>query len=390
MRSGQPGAIRSLGHDGADRPFLVIWELTRACQLACVHCRAEAIPEPDPTELSFEEGCSLLDDLAAYGAPRPMVVLTGGDPLERPDLVALIEHGSRAGLHVSVAPSATPHLTAGRLGEIRSAGARTVALSLDGADAATHDDFRQIDGVFDRTIAAASAVRRAGLRLQVNSTVTRTNVTELAALAETVIRLGASLWSVFFLVPTGRGHLLDMLDAEETEDVLHWLHEIAHVVPVKTTEAPHYRRIALQRRNVTQPDSSFPPGPLRQQLRAETRTRLGHLSIERRPRPPLAVNAGRGFAFVDHRGSVYPSGFLPLAAGSIREQPFPEIYRSSQLLTGLRDLSRLRGRCGRCEFRDACGGSRSRAFAVSGDPWAEDPSCAYEPGSLTPRFVAER
>lgn len=374
--------IRSLHLDVDDRPFIVIWETTRACALVCAHCRADAVHHRDPLELGTDEGRALLDDLAALGAPRPLVVLTGGDPFERPDLAELVAHGAEQGLSMALSPSVTPRLTRDVLAELRDAGARAVSLSLDGATASTHDGFRGVPGVFDATLDAAGWVRDVGLRLQINTTVTAGTVGDLPAVLEHVVRFGAGLWSVFFLVPTGRGDRLAPLGAGEVEEVLHWLHEVAGHVAVKSTEAPHFRRIAIQRAQAEDPDAAFPPGELRTRLRAETVARLGSLNGSRpRTRPPLDVNAGRGFSFIDHRGFVYPSGFLPQHAGSVRERPFSTIYRESELLRGLRDPDRLGGRCGRCEFRNVCGGSRSHAYAVHGDPYAEDPSCAYLPGT---------
>jgi AdoMet-dependent heme synthase len=185
---------------------------------------------------------------------------------------------------------------------------------------------------------------------------------------------------VFFLVPTGRGTHLPALDAAAVEEVLHWLHEVAQHVAIKTTEAPHYRRVGLQRAAVDDPDVAYPPGPLRAVLRDRTASLLGDLAPRRRQaRPPIDVNAGRGFAFVDHLGVVYPSGFLPLPAGSVRTGSFATIYRDAPLLRALRDPAGFGGRCGRCEFREVCGGSRSRAYAVTGDPLAEEPTCVHEP-----------
>jgi radical SAM protein len=377
-----PHAVRSLHRDAGERPFLVIWEITRACQLACQHCRADSIHHRNPGELDTDAGRRLLDDLAAYGPPRPMVVLTGGDPFERGDLLELVTHGTAVGLHMSIAPSVTPKLTATALGQLRAAGAHAVSLSLDGASAAVHDGVRGVPGVFDATLAAARTARDAGLRLQVNTTVTRANVHELPGVLQRVVGFDAALWSVFFLVPTGRGGQLQTLDADQVEEVLHWLHDVSDHVAVKTTEAPHFRRVALQRAAVDDVDTAFPPGPLRTRLRAATVELLGSLHGPRRTtRPPLAVNAGRGFAFVDHLGQVYPSGFLPLGAGSVHDQTFRTIYRDSPLLRALRDPSHFGGRCGRCEFNEVCGGSRSHAFAVTGDPLAEDPTCAHQPGA---------
>jgi radical SAM protein len=387
-----PHAVRQLHTDTDQKPFIVIWEVTRACQLVCAHCRADSQHEPNPLELDTAAGKQLLESLAEYDAPRPMIVLTGGDPFERDDLDELVGYGSEIGLHVSIAPSVTPKLTRPRLEGLRAAGAHAVSLSLDGATPATHDGFRGFDGVFHDTMRAAADVAAAGLRLQVNTTVTRANVDELPDVLAIVKDLGAMLWSVFFLVPTGRGEQLAALPAAEVEEVLHWLHDVSDHVAIKSTEAPHFRRIALQRRqvdDVDDVDDAFPPGELRRRLRDATIERLGSLHGERRvARPPLDVNAGRGFAFVDHLGVVYPSGFLPLPAGSVRTQPFPEIYRESPLLKSLRDPDGFAGRCGRCEYRTICGGSRSHAFAITGDPLAEDPSCAYVPQTGVPVAVS--
>lgn len=375
-------AVRTLHTDVAVRPFLVIWEVTRACQLACLHCRADAQHHRNPGELSTEQGRALLDDLAAYGPPRPMMILTGGDPFERPDLADLVAHGDAAGLHMSLSPSVTPRLNRESLATMRAAGAHAVSLSLDGPDALTHDGIRGIAGVFEATLAAARTAREVGLRVQVNTTVTRDTVRGLPGVLARVVAMDVSLWSVFFLVPTGRGGSLHALSAVEAEEVLHWLHDVGHLVPVKTTEAPHFRRVALQRAGVDDLDTVFPAGPLRLELRARTAALLGARPPgHHRPRPPLNVNAGSGFAFVDHLGQVYPSGFLPLAAGSVHEQPFSTIYRDSPLLQALRDRDRLGGRCGICEYREVCGGSRSHAYAVTGDPLAEDPTCEYVPGA---------
>lgn len=370
-------AVRTLRHDPNERPFIVIWEVTRACALACAHCRADAIPHRNPLELSTTDGYRLLDQLTEFGSPAPIVVLTGGDPFERPDLPDLVRYGTRAGLHVALSPSVTPKLTEPVLRELRDAGAGAVSLSLDGADAAGHDGFRGIDGVYERTLVAARTVRDLGYRLQINTTVTAGNAHELPEILRTVVDLGASLWSVFFLVPTGRGSKLVPLQAAEVEDVLHWLHDVGDQVAIKTTEAPHFRRVALQRAA----GSAHQPGPLGERLRIATTP--GGVSARRRTsRPPIDVNSGRGFAFVDHLGLVYPSGFLPVTAGSVREQSFVDIYRDAPIMQALRTPDGFGGKCGRCEFREVCGGSRSHAFAVESDPLAADPTCVYEPPGI--------
>ena len=372
--------VRLMHHDASERPFIVIWEVTRACQLVCTHCRADAIRTRNPFELTTDEGRRLLDDLASFGTPRPLVVLTGGDPFERPDLPELVAHGTKLGLSMALSPSVTDRLTREVLVELYDAGAKAVSLSLDGASAKTHDSFRGVDGVFDDTMDAARMVRDVGYRLQINTTVTRSTVHELPQILKTVLELGTTLWSVFFLVPTGRGKLLEPLTAAEEEEVLHWLHDVSALLAIKATEAPHYRRIAMQRAGVDELDDVFPVGPLRAQLRHDTADLLtGQEPRRRHPRAPIDVNSGRGFAFVDHVGMVYPSGFLPVAVGSVRDQRFPEIYRGSGLLQALRNPDAFGGKCGQCEFRTVCGGSRSHAYATTGDPLAEDPSCLYQP-----------
>ncbi|MDN5797005.1 MAG: TIGR04053 family radical SAM/SPASM domain-containing protein [Intrasporangium sp.] len=378
-------AVRRLRHDAGDRPMIVIWEVTRACALVCRHCRADAQHRRDPGELTTEQGRALLADIAGFGTPYPIVVLTGGDPFERPDLADLVRHGHSLGLHMALSPSVTPRLTPAVLTELRAAGAGAMSLSLDGASASTHDAFRGVAGVFEQTLVAAGQVREAGFRLQVNSTVTKDNVDELPALLELVLGLGVSLWSVFFLVPTGRGRLLDALEAEQVEDVLHWLHDVSDLVALKTTEAPHYRRVVIERARA---ESSAAPGPvlgdLYHRLAAATAPiRAGRAGAQRRPRPPIEVNSGRGFAFVDHRGDVYPSGFLPQRCGNVREGGFREVYRTSPLLRSLRDPEQLRGKCRDCEFRVVCGGSRSQAYAVHGDVLGSDPNCVHLPPAAT-------
>ena len=368
--------VRQVRHDLSVKPFIAIWEVTRACQLVCRHCRADAQHEPAPGQLSTEEGFALLDSLAAYEPPRPLVVLTGGDPFERGDLTELTRYGTSLGLNVSLSPSVTPRLTRERLVDLRSAGGSALSLSLDGAEAATHDHFRGFAGTFDQTVRMARVVTDVGYRLQINSTITAGNVHEAPAMLARVIELGAKLWSVFFLVPTGRGAGLGALGAEEREDVLHWLHDVSDRVAVKTTEAPQYRRVVLQR---TQ-GRSYEGGDLYRRLSAETVRLLGERpAAPRRPRPPMAVNAGSGFVFIDHLGDVYPNGFLPLHCGNVKDTPLPEIYAESPVFRSLRDPLSWKGKCSVCEFATVCGGSRSTAYAVTGDPLASDPTCSYVP-----------
>lgn len=363
--------------------MIVIWEVTRVCALVCAHCRADAQHHRDPAELTTDQGKALLDDIAGFGTPYPIVVLTGGDPFERPDLADLVAHGAGLGLHMALSPSVTPRLEPEVLGRLRAAGAGALSLSLDGALAATHDAFRGVPGVFDATLRAAGWVREAGFRLQINSTVTRGNVAELPDLLRIVLDLQTSLWSIFFLVPTGRGQQLQALSAGEVEDVLHWMHDVSDKVAVKATEAPHYRRVAIQRARAQAAGETVEHGPLYASLREHSDAILAQRPTRTRPpRPPIDVNSGRGFSFVDHHGEVYPSGFLPHRCGNVREAGLRAIYRDSELLRALRRPEGFAGKCGVCEFNEVCGGSRSHAYAITGDVLASDPTCAYLPEAM--------
>jgi len=369
----------------ARRPFLVIWECTRACPLACKHCRAEAQRARPPGELSTAEAADLAGQVAEFGQPRPLFVITGGDPFCREDLAEIIRAAVAARLPVAVSPSGTPSLTADNLARIRDAGASAISLSLDGATAAVHDGFRGVPGVYDWTLAGWQAARDLGLRVQINTTVSAHNLTSLPEIVRLVADRGAMTWSAFMLVPTGRGRGLDALTAAQVEDVLNFVYDAGVYIAAKTTEGHHFKRVAIQREILAEQGADHVAalglGPLYAELRAGLAP-LEAAGLRRRRRPPMDVNAGRGFVFVSALGLVHPSGFLPVSAGNIRQRRLAEIYRDSELMRGMRDPDRLGGRCGRCEFRTVCGGSRSRAYAVTGDWYAEEPWCGYQPGSF--------
>jgi radical SAM protein len=356
-------------------PFLVIWETTRACALACVHCRAEARPRRDPGELTTAEGRQLIDRVAAFGDPPPLLVLTGGDPLRRPDMVDLVAHGTARGLAVSLTPSGTGAVTEAALRALRDAGLARLAVSLDGATGESHDAFRGVRGSHRHTVRILEQARRLGLPLQVNTTVSRQTADDLPALAPQVEAVGAVLWALFFLVPVGRAEAGQALPADAIEGVLHWAAALAERTPfgVKTTEAPHFGRVRALRRRAPPAAGLAPAGAGPGGAgRADAIGRAGE-------RAGRAVTDGNGVLFVDHRGEVHPSGFLPLRAGNVRDEDLVRTYRESPLFRALRDPARLGGRCGRCEWRDRCGGSRARAHATTGDALAEDPGCAYVP-----------
>lgn len=376
-------AIRAPRHDTADRPFLVIWEATRACPLACLHCRATSIPTRHPRELTTDEAADLLA-VDAFGSPCPLFVITGGDPFQRPDLMRLVQRFAARGIPVAVSPSGTPTLTRDNLKRLYDAGAHAISLSVDGSSARVHDAFRGVDGVYDQTLDAWRAAREIGLKVQINTTVAGHNLSDLPRIARLVHQYGAIVWSAFLLVPTGRGRALAALSAPDVEDVLNFLYDAAAYVPAKTTEAHHFRRVALQRlvleRRGEDPAAVLGLGRLYRVLRDE----LEEFALPPRHarRPPMRINAGNGFVFVSHTGEVYPSGFLPLSAGNVRERPLTEIYREAPLFRAMREPAALKGRCGECEFRGVCGGSRSRAYGVTGDLLAEEPWCSYRPGSF--------
>lgn len=382
-------AIRHARYDLGERPFIVIWEVTRACDLACKHCRAEAQPLRDAGELNGFEARRLMDEIASFGPPPPLFVMTGGDPFKRPDLFELVEYGASLGLPVSVSPSGTPNLTRNNLERLRRAGAVALSLSVDGSTPEMHDTFRQVPGVYGWTLEGWRAAREFGFKVQINTTAGPHNLLDLPDVLGLVRRFGAMTWSVFFLVPTGRARRLDALTPQQFEDVLHFLYEADKVVSLKTTEGHHFRRVVIQRqileRRGVPPGSVLSLGETYWTLRRRLQETVPGVDLDG-PSPmrrtPLDVNAGRGFVFISRLGVVYPSGFLPLAAGNVRSGSLVEIYRHSPLFRALRDPDALKGRCGKCEFRTVCGGSRSRAFGATGDPLAEEPWCKYVPGSF--------
>jgi radical SAM protein len=357
--------------DFNERPFIAIWEVTQACDLACVHCRASAQPNRDPLELTTAEGKYLIDQIAALKVP--VFVLTGGDPIKRPDLFELIGHAREVGVRVSLTQSATPLLTKEIVVRLKEAGLARLAVSMDGASAATHDAFRGLSGSFARTLDAVRWANEAGLPVQINTTFSRRNIAEMDAIVELMEKLNITLWSVFFLVPTGRGKLNDLLSADEFEEVFATIYSLSKTATfdIKTTEAQHYRRFLLQQRVAAR----------RAGLEAHARSERVADAIGRAPR---GLNDGKGFVFISHRGEVFPSGFLPVSAGNIRHEGLAEIYRESPLFMELRDTSRLEGKCGACEFKEICGGSRSRAFALTGNSNAEEPCCSYVPKGYIP------
>jgi radical SAM protein len=347
--------------DYSTNPALVYWEMTRACSLACRHCRAEAVSTPHEWELSHTESKSLLLQIAGFNKPLPHLILTGGDPLQRGDLYDLIDEAKRLQLMVSITPSATPSLTPDVLAKLKDHKIESIGLSLDGSNAARHEAIRGVDGCFDRTLGAARAANDLGLPIQINTLVSQETVDDLPRIYELLKTFQIMRWSLFFLISVGRGKMLQPLTPGQGEECMNRVFELSETAPfqIKTTEAPSFRRLALKRMQ-----------------------KAGRASSEIEQTPiyrGFGIRDGHGIVFVSNQGFIYPSGFLPLTAGNVRSDHLVDVYRHSPLFCALHSSAQFSGKCGRCEYGAICGGSRARAFALTGDPLASDPFCPYEP-----------
>ncbi|MBW1721269.1 MAG: heme b synthase [Deltaproteobacteria bacterium] len=349
-------------HSHGDGPRLVAWEVTRTCNLSCVHCRASAEREPYPGELSTGKCLEILEEIRATGTP--IVILTGGEPLLRKDILDLARKGTALGLRMVMATNGTllsPDLVA----EMKASGIKRVSISLDGPNAAEHDRFRQVPGAFERTLEGVRYLRDGDLEFQINTTVTRRNVNQVPEMLDLAIALGAVAHHIFLLVPTGRAR--DMaeqeIDAEQYERLLHWFYETGREAPIhlKATCAPHYYRILRQEARKRGEKVNFETYG----LDAVTRGCLG----------------GTAFCFISHDGIVQPCGYLEITCGDLKEEGFDQVWRGSKIFGKLRDFSLYGGKCGRCEYVRVCGGCRARAFEATGDFLAEEPLCLYQPGN---------
>ena len=340
------------------------YEVTLACDLVCKHCRASAQELATPDELTTDQAKSLIEQVASFPR-RPMMVMTGGDPLKRKDLFDLIRHAVGQGIQVALTPSATPLATSEAFQQARDAGVRRLGISLDGVDAQTHDAFRGWEGSFARTMEMLKNARELNLAVQINTSITRRNVHQVDAIAELLAGQGIAMWSVFFLIPVGRGKEEQRISGQEYEQVFEklWHHARNQPYSVKTTEAPHYRRYVLQQGGdpLAGPEGSD-----------DAASRRGH-------RAPLGVGDGKGVMFISHNGDIFPAGFLPLCCGRFPKDSVVDVYQNHPIFQALRDPDRFKGRCGLCEYRYVCGGSRSRAYAVTGDYLETEPDCIYIP-----------
>lgn len=352
---------------GWPRPHVVAWESTRACNLACIHCRASAQTKPAAGELTTGEVMAVIDSIASFASP--VFIISGGEPLLRRDVFDIARYGHERGLRVVMSPNGTL-ITSEAARLMRAAGIPRISVSIDGSTADLHDRVRGVPGAFDRAMLGLAACRDYGIGFQLNTTVLRQTVHDLPAIHQLAVRLGAEAWHVFMLVPTGRGKAGDEITAEEYEAVLNWIYETARIspVPLRVTCGPHFMRIVASRRRQD--------GELIGLARPRGGGHPGHLDSASR-----GCLAGHGYCFISHRGEVYPCGYLPLLAGNVRERPFREIYQESELFCWLRDPTRLEGKCGACEFVRICGGCRARAYSATGNPFAAEPLCTYQPRS---------
>lgn len=352
-------------------PFLVIWETTQSCDLACKHCRAEAQPDRHPDELTTAEARKLLEDVRRFG---PIIfVFSGGDALKRPDIVELVAYGSQLGLRMAITPATTPLATREMLQALKDAGLSRLAISLDGSHPGIHDEFRRVNGSFEHGLRILKTSQEIGLSTQVNTVVARHNLDDFEALMQLMTEVGIVFWEVFFLIPMGRAKPEDVASAEQFEDVFNHLYDLSKSAPfdIKATAAPQYSRVVLQhkvaeRRNGGSNDNDV----LTDGVAFSLSDGIGRAR---------GVNDGDGFMFVSHVGDVFPSGFLPVRAGNVREHDLVDVYRNSTLFRTLRDRSQLKGKCQVCEYRPVCGGSRARAYAVTGDYLEAEPFCAHVP-----------
>lgn len=365
------------GFDFSKRPFLVIWETTHACDLACVHCRLSACSLPDPNELTHEEGIKLIRDVKEM--KTPILIFSGGDCLKRKDLPDLIQFANSIGLRTGAIPAATPLLTGEKIVQLKAAGLSQIAFSLDAAKPEEHDAFRRTEGVFKRTIEFIKMAHEYGLNVQINSLVNIHNQESFNELIALIKDLPIVFWEVFFLVPIGRGKDIPLLDAQKFEEAFKKIYDLNQraAFVIKVTEAPHYRRFAIERemeKRGVDPESVRTGEFSLPDFFKKSTGRHGGIGLA-----PMGVNSGKGFLFVSDSGKVMPSGFLPIPVGNVRENSLSDLYQNSSLLKELREPSLLKGRCGICPYKNICGGSRSRAYALTGDYLSEDPCCLYQP-----------
>jgi radical SAM protein len=363
--------------DYNSKPILIFWETTKACDLACKHCRASALLDALPNEMNLEESLSFVEQIREFGSPYPVLILTGGDIMKKRGLEEILKRAKELGIPASMSPSATPLLNEDAFGMMKRNGVKSLSLSLDGASSDTHDWLRGYIGTFDKTVDLARRIISEGFTLQINTTVFKRNVNELPQLLKILLDTKVKTWEVFSLIKTGRGIDREDLETEAYEDVFNYLEFASRYgISIRTVEAPFFRRILLERER-----SQYKGGSLYAKLVEDTTKLLGKPGD--RPKGHTSqTRDGKGIIFVAHNGDVNPSGFLPIKLGNVKEKTIADIYRNNETLIKMRDSRNFKGRCGACEYADVCGGSRSRAYSYYGDIFQEDPRCAYVPSAI--------
>jgi len=348
------------GNSNIPQPRLIAWEITGACNLKCVHCRASAVEKPLPDEFSTDEAIKLVDEITSFSSP--ILILTGGEPLVREDVYDIASYATDKGLRVVMGSNGTL-ITSEVAKKLRKSGIQRVAISLESASPEIHDKFRMVPGAFEATLEGIKHLKEQKIGIQIDPTITKRNLDRIEEILDLAIDLEADALHIFLLVPTGRGKELkeEEIPAEEYERVLNWFYDKHDKVPLhlKATCAPHYYRIMRQRakeegKKITQETHG---------LEAMTRGCLGGIS----------------FCFIGHAGQVQPCGYLELDCGNVRELPFKQIWEESKIFLDLRDYDKLKGKCGICEYKKVCGGCRARAYSLTGDYLGEEPYCIYEP-----------
>lgn len=334
-------------------PRVVAWESTRACNFSCVHCRAEAQKEPDPNQITTQEALRLVEQIGEFC--KPVFIISGGDPLLRKDIFEVASQATRLGLRVVMSPSGS-NLTAETFEKMKASGVKMISLSLDGSNAEVHDSFRQVPGAFDLAMKNMALARRSGFAFRVNTTVTQHNLADLFNIQGVASEMGASEWDVFMLVPTGRGKVKMEITPNQYEQTIQSIYKasLTSAIPIKMTCAPQYMRVIAQHQK----------------------------SQDQKHGGGRGCMAGNGFCFISHVGEVFGCGFLPVPAGNIRRQNFKQIYQQSPLFLELRNRESLKGKCGKCEYKENCGGCRARALSIHNDYLEEETYCIYQPGKL--------
>lgn len=380
-------------------PLMFYYEVTQACDLVCKHCRASAQETAASDEMTTEQSLALIDEVSKFER-KPTMVFTGGDPLKRADLFSLIKHAGTCGIQTALTPSATPLATFEAFERAKQAGVQALGISLDGPTAAVHDSFRGFEGSFEKTLEMLANARQLKFPVQINTSITRRNFNMIDEIAELLLNQGIMMWSVFFLVPVGRGLEEERITADEYETAFAklWHHAQTKPFAVKTTEAPHYRRFVIQQggnplagpragHNTTTDQNHGTKTPA--SCDQENEEQAPSPAHQRRThRAPLGVTDGRGIMFVSQNGEIYPAGFLPIVCGRFPNDSPVEVYRSHPVFRALQNPDNYHGICGVCEYRHVCGGSRARAYAVTGDYLGPEPDCCYEVGQR-PLFQPE-